>query len=426
MTISAIARLWFPLFTSWLLMTFEGPLVTAFINRMENPSENLAAFSLVLAIAIFIEAPIISILSTATALIRDRSSYYKVRNFNYILTFVLTVIMIGVSCTPAADYLLEGILKTPEAAASRVKTGLCILIFWTAAIAYRRFLQGILISTGNTGKIAAGTILRLIFTGGTAGFLMQFSDLTGIEAAAWGLMSGVTAEALYTGLAVLPHKAEIKSRKLPITADQISYLSLWNFHAPLALTSMIMLTSQPIINALLIRSEEPLLNLASWPVIFQLILVSRAGAMAYPEVVISVYSEQDKAVIKRFAFILSLGFTTLLGVLIFSPLLDFYLTRIQSVPEAVHNQVSSFLYLFLPLPLVSGFSLWLRGVLIKKKFTRAVNLATVVNVSILVGSLFILHSFRIDGLKAAAFSMVLSAGAEILTLQYFHSLVKED
>ena len=57
-----------PLFSSWLLMTAEGPLISAVINRQSDAIVHLAAIGIVFSLAIAIESPIINLLAISTAL----------------------------------------------------------------------------------------------------------------------------------------------------------------------------------------------------------------------------------------------------------------------------------------------------------------------------------------------------------------------
>ena len=80
-TILAILIFWLPLFASWLLMTAEGPTISAAINRLPNEVIMLAAQGIVISLAVTIESPIINLLATSTALVKDRASYLLVRRF---------------------------------------------------------------------------------------------------------------------------------------------------------------------------------------------------------------------------------------------------------------------------------------------------------------------------------------------------------
>ena len=68
MTQTDILLFWLPLFASWLLMTAEGPTVSAAINRLPEETIMLAAQGIVVSLEVTIESPIINLLATSTAL----------------------------------------------------------------------------------------------------------------------------------------------------------------------------------------------------------------------------------------------------------------------------------------------------------------------------------------------------------------------
>ncbi len=76
-------------------MSIEGPILTAVIARLLEPKFNLAAYGVAFNIALFIEAPIIMILSAATALVKDYGSFARLRNFTYTLNGIITMFMVG-------------------------------------------------------------------------------------------------------------------------------------------------------------------------------------------------------------------------------------------------------------------------------------------------------------------------------------------
>jgi progressive ankylosis protein len=97
---------WLPLFASWLLMTAEGPIVSAAINRLPDEVIMLAAQGIVVSLAITIESPIINLLATATALVRDDQSFRVVRRFTDSLGHCLTVVSVAVAFTPLFDVVV--------------------------------------------------------------------------------------------------------------------------------------------------------------------------------------------------------------------------------------------------------------------------------------------------------------------------------
>jgi progressive ankylosis protein len=133
---------WLPLFASWLLMTAEGPIISAAINRLPNEVIMLAAYGIVVSLSVTIESPIINMLATSTALVKDRPSFLLVRRFTIHWAIGLTVVAALVAFTPLFEVVVMDWLEAPPVVAAWVRPGMQIMTFWTAAIAWRRFLQG--------------------------------------------------------------------------------------------------------------------------------------------------------------------------------------------------------------------------------------------------------------------------------------------
>ncbi|MCW8984878.1 MAG: hypothetical protein OQK55_06020, partial [Thermoanaerobaculales bacterium] len=70
LTLRGVFRFWRPLAATWLMMAVEGPFLAAIIARLPEPTYNLAAYGVAFSLALVAEAPVIMIMSAATALAR--------------------------------------------------------------------------------------------------------------------------------------------------------------------------------------------------------------------------------------------------------------------------------------------------------------------------------------------------------------------
>ncbi|MFO7655207.1 MAG: hypothetical protein R6X25_15515 [Candidatus Krumholzibacteriia bacterium] len=195
LTCTGLMKLWFPLWMTWVMMALEGPFLAAVIARLAEPKTNLAAYGVAFAFAIIVEAPVIMMLSAATALVDRAASYRRLRNFTFLLAGVLTAVLAAGVVTPFFDWLTRQAMKLPPEVADHTRTALLILLPWPAAIGYRRFYQGILIRAGLTRRVAYGTVLRLVAMAATALVLALDSRLPGAWIGAAALSAGVCAEA---------------------------------------------------------------------------------------------------------------------------------------------------------------------------------------------------------------------------------------
>ncbi len=411
---------WLPLFASWFLMTAEGPIIAAAINRLPDEIIMLAAMGIVSSLSITIESPIINLLATSTALVRDHASYRLVRRFTIHWCLALTLIAILVAYTRLFDLIVPGLLDVPPEIAAWVRPGMRIMVFWSAAIGWRRFLQGILIRFNRTRAIALGTAVRLLASGGVAIVLAVLSQLPGVIIGALGLMSGVIAEALYATWAVRPVlRGELAAGTPPAGGAALTYRGLSAFHIPLAATSVLVLMLQPMVTSSLARLDQPTLTLAAWPIVFQIALMARAGAMALPEVVIALHHDAGTfAPLRRFSLLLTAALTAVMALFVFTPAGRFYIFGVQDMTDAAGALALASLPLFLLLPGLTTLVSWLRGLLIQGRHTRFVNIGMAVNLSLTAAVLIAGVVRRWPGLPTAALAMTLALLGEVLYLTW--------
>lgn len=411
---------WLPLFASWLLMTAEGPFVSAVINRLPDEVIMLAAQGIVVSLSVLIESPIINLLATSTALVKDRPTYLLVRRFTIHWAIFLTIITVLLAFTPLFDVVVIDLLQTPLPVARWVKPGLQIMTFWSAAIAWRRFLQGVLIHFGYTRRVAWGTAIRLVASVGTAAILGLYGGVPGVVIGASALMAGVIAEAIYATIAVRPILNDQLSAANAVAAGpEMTYRELFLFHLPLAGTSVLALLAQPLVTSSLARLANPTISLAAWPVVFQVTLMARAAAFAWPEAVIALSNGRETFLpLRRFTFRTAAILTVIMALFVFTPLSSFYLFVVQDMTQIVGELAQSSLSLFLLFPALAMLISWLRGLLIKRRVTSQVNVGMLINLSVTAVLLAVGISLQLPGLPVAAVALNFAALCEVIYLAW--------
>lgn len=399
-------------------MTSEGPMVSAAINRLPNEVVMLAAQGLVVSLSVTIESPIINLLATSTALVKDRHSYLLLRKFTIHWMIFLTFITFLLAFTPIFDLVVVNWMGIPGEVAYWVQIGLRIMLFWSAAIAWRRFLQGVMIRYNQTRKVAWGTVVRLIASGGTVIGLAILSDLPGVVIGAIALMAGVVAEAIYATAAVRPILKNELAPDSPLrTEEPLTYSELFWFHLPLATTSLLILLVQPLVAFSLSRSPSPILALAAWSVVFQFMLIMRAPAFALPEVVIALTDgERTFAPIRRFTLSLVGANSLVMIAIALTPLLYVYLFGIQDTTSEVAAVARQGIILFIPLPAIAVLISWIRGLLIDGRATRVVNGGMAVNVVVTAAILLTGVRLHWPGINTAAVALTAAAAIELAFL----------
>ncbi len=401
-------------------MTAEGPFVSAVINRLPDEVIMLAAQGVVVSLSVLIESPIINLLATSTALVKDRSSYLLVRRFTIHWAIFLTVVTTLLAFTPLFNLVVINWLQTPEPVAWWVKPGLQIMTLWSAAIAWRRFLQGVLIHFGCTRQVALGTVVRIISSAGTAALMGMSSNFPGVVIGASALMAGVIAEAAYATVAVRPilHK-QLSAQDESGDEPDMTYSGLFWFHLPLAGTSVLALLAQPLVTSSLARLANPTASLAAWPIVFQITLMARAAAFAWPEAVIALCNGKENfSPIRRFTFNMTVTITILMAVFVFTPLSTLYIFIVQDMTQLVGDLARNSLSLFVFFPALAVLTSWLRGLLIKRSVTAQVNIGMAINLTVTATLLALGVFLQLPGLPAAAIALNIAALFEVVYLTW--------
>ena len=394
-----IFQTWLPLVASWMLMSFELPAINAIVARLANPEISLAAYGgIVYPIALIIEAPVIMLLAASTALSRDWDSYRKLRRITLWMGGALMALHVLIAVTPMFDFITNVLLKAPPEIIEPARQGFLYLSPWTFAIAFRRFQQGAMIRHGHSEMVGQTTFVRLITVTIvlTVGYLVKTIPGPILAGSAQGL--GVTAEAIYAGLAVRKIRPLIQAA--PEAPQPLTLKRFVSFYLPLALTSSLWLLWQPLVSASISRMPNALESLAVWSVVTGLLFMFRSPGVAYNEVMVALLEERDSVqALKRFARNIALGTTAVILLFVLTPLSRLWLQFIAALLPGLIESGRVALILAIPLGALSVYISYYQGFLVQRSTTGGVAEAVV---AFLIGMVTVL----IGGVVAQTFKGV--------------------
>lgn len=420
-----IFGLWLPLAISFELMMLEGPTVQGAMGRLPDAKLNLAAWGLTISLSLLIESPIIMLLATAIALVRDNRSYRALRLFMLNLVVACTLLTALIAFTPLYGLVTEQIMRQPSDIARAARPALQIMLLWTAAIGWRRFYQGIMVHFGQTRMVSWGTLIRLTITVALAVGLASSHHLPGVQVGAFCLMAGVISEALATTLFAYPTvrrhlqyqplptaQAGESSVEVPLTQKRI-----WQFHAPLATTTLLTLLAQPMTAAALARLPEQLNTLAVWPAVYMLLLVLRGWGLALQEITVSRGKDPSaRPALKRFTWLVGLTTSGVTALIAFTPLLDLYLGQVLHLSPELFGYARLGMGIGVFMPLISSLSSWAGGLLVAMGQTGHRYRGMALNLATHAALLALGVTFQWPGIWVAAGAFTLASIAEYLYL----------
>jgi progressive ankylosis protein len=439
---------WAPLAAQWVMMALEGPFLAAVIARLAEPTVNLAAYGVAYAFAILVESPVIMLMSASTALVEDAQSYRRLRRFATALNALATGLLLLVLVPPVFDALMRQLIGLPPEVADIVYGALWILLPWPAAIGYRRFLHGVLIRSGRTRRVAYGTGLRLGSMAATA-LGLTATGLPGAWVGAAALSAGVIVEAVAARwMAAAAVRELLAGEELPggavagpngrVRAPGVGgaaaaaaarlrgwragvrdYEGIARFYYPLALTSLIGLSVQPMLTFFMGRSPSPVESLAVFPVVHALSFLFSALGLSFQEAAIALLGRQCEHVrpIARFGAVLALLASAGLALVAFTPLATFWFEGLSGLPPRLAELALLPTRIIVVLPALSVILALERAVLVQRRTTRPITAATAIEVAA-IATLFPLLGWGLGlmGVVAAMLSFTLGRTASVAFL----------
>lgn len=388
LTTSKIFKFWLPLAATWLMMSMEGPFIAAIIARLPEAKFNLAAYGVAFSFALVIEAPVIMIMSAATALVKDNYSFKKLKFFTYTLNGIITGIMVLFLIPSVFNYVTIDLISLPKNVSDLTYMATLILLPWPATIGYRRFYQGIMIRYNQTKRVAYGTVIRLVTMATTALVMYINFNFDGVIVGASALTAGVTFEAVASKIMSLDILKSIKQKEEP--DNRISYREIMTFYYPLALTSLLGLGVHPFVTFFIGQSRMSIESLAVLPVINSLVFIFRSTGLSFQEVGIALVGDKGEGFIplRNFARKLSLISAGFLIIISFSPLAKIWFHDVSGLSLELTEFAILPLIIISIMPALTVLISFQRSILVAFKNTSPITLATAIEV---IGILLVLY-----------------------------------
>ena len=449
-----IFAFWAPLAATWLMMAVEGPYLAAVVARLPEPTLGLAAYGVAIAMAILMEAPVIMLLSAATALVEDAVSYRRLRTFAHGLNAFSTLMLLVVLVPPVHRGLMVGLLGLPEDLAGLTYGALWCFLPWPAAIGYRRFWQGVLIRAGRTRLVAGGTVVRLVAMSAAALALAVWTELPGASVGASALSFGVVVEAVAArwmargviGALLGPaDRAAVAADAPPVSADphdiaeigrvgvstaeppvgtatpadgppspddgasrpdgvaELRFADIGRFYVPLALTSLIGIAIQPMLTFFMGRGAFPVESLAVFPVVSSLGFIFRSVGLSYQDAVIALLGRRDEgyAEIRRFAVGLGATLSGILALIAFTPLSHIWFVHVSGLTPSLAEFAIPAARVLTPVPFLGVILSLQRGTLIRNRTTGPIIIATAAEI-VTVAVVFVVVGWGLGWVGATA------------------------
>jgi len=254
----------------------------------------------------------------------------------------------------------------------------------------------------------------------TALVLYLFTDLPGAWVGASAMTIGVLVEAAAARVMAIPTIRELLEGPELSRPDEgpLTYSAIAWFYYPLALTSVIGLTIQPMLTFFMGRAPAPLESLAVFPVVHALSFLFRALGLSFQEVAIALLGRRGEHYpeLARFATGLGLAASAGLALVAFTPLVSFWYITISGLEPDLAAFAIVPTMIIVPLPAMSVLLSFQRAIIVQGRQTRPITVATGIEV-IVVAILFTLLGWT-AGLVGVTAAMLAFLGGRLASNLY--------
>jgi hypothetical protein len=195
-------RQFLPLSLTDVTMAFGDPLLTVTLAHLPDTKANLAAVGVAKALAVLFESPIIMVLHASNALAGSSASRKALWRFVLLAVCLLTGLLLLMVLPPVFGWVATRILGVPAELVDRSRLVLTLMVFWPAAIGWRRYFQGLLIHAGNAGAVGRASVARLVLVAAILG-VGFWQGVSGMVLAGVALVAGVILEAALATVAAV-------------------------------------------------------------------------------------------------------------------------------------------------------------------------------------------------------------------------------
>lgn len=399
-------------------MSVEAPVSLRIISGLPDAKLHIASFLVLMAVALWVESPVIDLLSTSTALARDRKRFVLISRFVWYVMAWCTFAHAVVTLTPAYGFITLRVLSLPPEISEVLRLPLIVMLPWSAFIGWRRYRQGLLIRNGKTRPVGIGTVVRMVVAVVVGFGVAATGQVTGTMAAAIALICSVASEAIFIHFV---SRSVIQSLPEEVDGPDLSMRDLMKFHLPLTATTMVTLSTGPVVGAALAKSPDAVLAMAGWQVTTTVVWMHRTVVYALPEVVITLAKDRESvAQLFRFCLMVGLASTGLLGLLWATGGDQAFVVGLLRTPADTGAIAHVGIALCLLFPLIGALQSFARGTLTVARQTMPRLVSVGVGMSLL--GLMLWLGVRLDwpGVVNAAIAMNVALIGEWVALALFN------
>ncbi|RKN85000.1 multi antimicrobial extrusion protein MatE [Paenibacillus ginsengarvi] len=386
LTMRQLFAFFIPLGLSASLVTISHVIINSTLARSPDPEIIIASYAIGLSMLGVIEKPAILLRQTCSALVRDRISFKAMTNVAVCLLIGMFAAGLVISYTVVGKLLFRYLFGAEDTMLEAIIHVYRVLMFVSIFSGIRCLYHGILISNMRTKWLTVGMVVRLVAMYAVSLYFIHTNRVTSGQVGAIIFLVGMVIEA---AVSVLEGRKLARSLPLKKEGHEVERTGhIFGFYRPLLFSSLIAVVIGPAINAMLGKTSDIQLSIASFAIAGSLTQLVQSFFMYMHQIVLNFY-RKDAALALRFALLCGFVPTILLGVLGYTPVGPWFMEHVMGVNQRLMEASLHALRVFMLMTLLYPWLDFCNGLLMLRGQTKVMMFSQAANVTVTLATLLV-------------------------------------
>jgi hypothetical protein len=197
LTVPDFLRFYAPLAMTSLLALVVQPVGSAALSRMPQALESLAVWPVLSGFVFLLRSVGMAYNEVVIALLDEPRSTRSLRRFAFLLSAVVTVLLLITAATPLAPLWFRQVSGLKPRLAALARRGLWLALPWPALNVLYSWYQGVVVHSRRTRFITEAVVIYLLTSSGILWAGVAFGRIVGLHVGLVAFGSGVIAQTLW-------------------------------------------------------------------------------------------------------------------------------------------------------------------------------------------------------------------------------------
>lgn len=286
---STLFRFFGPMSLSACLATFSFLIINAALARSSDPQAALSSYAIAFSLYLILERPLMQLRQTSTAFVRDQRSFSAMNRVAVEIWLATLAAGMLLLLTPIGPALMHSLFRVERELVDSVLVAFGIMLFATGLSAMRSLYQGVLIQRRHTQWMTLGILLRIAVMLLLSWLTIRMGWLDGVSRGAILFLVGMAIEALVSLLAGRLLLARDVANRTAAVRDADKEKEIFRFYRPMLVSALLIVLISPAIQAMLGRSADATLALASYAVALSIFQLAQSFMLYTHQLVLNFY-----------------------------------------------------------------------------------------------------------------------------------------